>query len=463
MPRIGRIRRAPQLDRRSPPGPLRLIGRRISHLPPPSVLALLYLTLVLIGAALLKLPMAHRAPLNWADAIFTSTSAVTVTGLAVVDTGGTFTPFGISVIAVLIQLGGLGLMSFAVLLLSALGVPIGMPHRIILREDLNQTSFAHLMALVRLIVVISILAEALGALLLAFVFVPDAGLWPGLGQAVFHSISAFNNAGFALWPDSLTRYVGDPLVNLVVPGLFIIGGLGFIVIADLWEKRGWRKLTLHSKLMLVGTAILIVMGTVIFAGLEWRNPGTLGPLDWDAKLWASWFQAVSPRTAGFNTVDLAQAHDSTALMVMSMMLIGGGSTSTAGGIKVTTVAVLLLATVAFFRRTKDLQAYNRSLGPKEVLKVLALTTVSLLVVMTAIFAIAISHDGDFLDLAFEVTSAFGTTGLSRGSTAELDGVGRIVIMTLMFLGRVGPLTLGFFLATRSQPRVRYPEGQVYLG
>ncbi|HBU54365.1 MAG TPA: Ktr system potassium transporter B, partial [Sulfitobacter sp.] len=197
---------------------------------------------------------------------------------------------------------------------------------------------------------------------------------------------------------------------------------------------------------------------------EWRNPATLGQFgSLGSKLWASWFQAVTPRTAGFNTLDYAEVHESTALMTMTLMLVGGGSTSTAGGIKVTTLIVLILATVAFFRRSTSLHAFGRSMGPDEVFKVMALTTISILLVLTGIFIMSIKHDGEFIDLAFEATSAFGTVGLSRGATAELDSTGRAMIMLMMFLGRVGPLTIGFFLATQSVPRVRYPEGKVYLG
>ncbi|TMM53024.1 Ktr system potassium transporter B [Sulfitobacter sabulilitoris] len=428
------------------------------------MLALIYVVCILLGAGLLMLPVSNTNGIAWADALFTSTSAVTVTGLVVVDTGSAFTHFGQGVIAFLIQMGGLGLMTFAVLVLSALGIPIGMPQRLILREDLNQTKIGNLTTLVWIILRIAILCEALGVLVLSFVFVPEFGLWEGLWQAVFHSVSAFNNAGFALFPDSLSRWVANPVVNVVIPAMFILGGIGFIVVGDLWQKRSWRRLTLHSKLMLSGTAVLILWSWVMFALLEWTNPGTLGGLqDTGARLWASWFQAVTPRTAGFNTLDTGAMRDSTTLMTMTLMLVGGGSTSTAGGIKVTTLIVLVMATLAFFKRRSSLHAFGRSLGLDEVMKVMALTTISLLLVLSGLFIMSITHDGEIFDLAFEVTSAFGTVGLSRGATAELDGIGRAMIIVIMFLGRVGPLTIGFFLATQSVPRVRYPAGQVYLG
>jgi len=436
----------------------------VRHLPPPAVLMLLYGSLVLLGTAILKLPVATTLPIGWGDALFTAVSAVTVTGLAVIDTGSGFTLFGQIVIAVLIQLGGLGLMTFAVLVLSMLGRTVGFSHRIYLREDLNQTSLDDLLRLVKVILKVVIMFEVAGALLLMLVFVPEFGWWPGLWHAVFHAISAFNNAGFALFPDSLTAWVANPLINLVVPGLFIIGGLGFTVISDLRRAVGWHPLRLHSKIMLVGTAALILWSVPTFALLEWNNPATLGQIDSiSGKLMASWFQGVSTRTAGFNTVDIGGMHDSTSLMFMALMVIGGGSTSTAGGIKVTTFVVLLIAMVAFFRRRVKLHIFGRGLGSDEVMKVLALAMVSVLVIMTSMFLILLSHDGDFLDLSFEVVSAFGTVGLSRGATGELDTLGRIIIMILMFIGRVGPLTLGFFLATHVPARIRYPAGRVHLG
>lgn len=440
-----------------------VLGFKFLDLPAPAMLILFYSAAVIVGALLLWLPISNRGPVTFGDALFTSASAVTVTGLVVHDTGTAFSVFGEVVIAILIQLGGLGLMTFAVLVLSALGIPVGMPQRLILREDLNQTSLSNVLVLTRIILLIAVACEAVGAVLLGFVFVPIYGWWDGAWLSLFHSISAFNNAGFSLEPDSLMSYVDDPIVNIVIPALFILGGVGFIVVGDIYQKRSWRKLTLHSKLMLAGTVILIAWSSVMFAVLEWTNPQTLGGLDLAGKLWASWFQGVTPRTAGFNTVETSGMRDSTAMLTMTLMLVGGGSTSTAGGIKVTTLAVLLLATVAFFRRRTKLHAFGRSLGVEEVLKVMALTTISILLVLSGIFLISITHTSPFLNLAFEVTSAFGTVGLSMGATAHLDGYGRAVIVFVMFIGRVGPLALGFFLATRSQPRVQYPPGEIYLG
>ena len=440
------------------------LPRRKVNIPPPGVLVVLYAMAIVSGALLLKLPFAATVPLGWSEVLFTATSAVTVTGLTVVDIGRELTFFGQLVVALLIQIGGIGIMTFAVLILSILGQSIQFPQRLFLRDDLNQTSFADLGNLVRLISRVVLICELAGAAVLAVVFVPEAGWWPGLWQAVFHAVSAFNNAGFTLFPDSLGAWSGNLLVNLAVPALFIIGGLGFSVLCDLGRSRQWHPLSLHTKLMLTGTALLALLSTIGFALLEWTNPASLGGIDGlGEKLSVSWLQAMTTRTAGFSTIDIAAVEDSTALMLISLMLIGGGSTSTAGGIKVTTFIVMLLATAAFFRRSSSLTAFGRSLGHAEVLKVLALTVLSLLIVLTGLFLLGIVHDGDFLDLAFEVASAFGTVGLSRRVTGDLNGPGLAIIATIMFIGRVGPLMLGFFIALRVSPRIRYPAGEVYLG
>lgn len=442
----------------------RSFTRRLARVPPPLILAALYALFILLGAAALMLPIARNVPLTWSDAIFTATSAVTVTGLVVFDTGAGLTLFGEMVLAFLIQLGGLGLMTFAVLILGALGVPVGLTGHTFLREDLNQPTMHQLMRLVRTILKAVFVCELAGAMLLALTFVPHYGVWQGLWESLFHSISAFNNAGFSTFSDGLVRYATDPVVNVVIPALFIIGGIGYVVLHDVFgpaRPGGW---SLHTRIMLMGTAVLIPLSVALFALLEWNNPRTLGQFDSiTARLTVSWFQGVTTRTAGFNTTDIAGMHDSTALMFIALMLIGGGSASTAGGIKVTTVVVMMMATVAFFRRQTQLHAYGRSIGLDQVLKVMALIAISLTLVFAAIFLMTATHDGHFLDICFEVASAFGTVGLSRGYTTELSEFGRAVIIVVMFLGRVGPLTLGFFLATRSTPRVRYPAGRIHLG
>ena len=318
--------------------------------------------------------------------------------------------------------------------------------------------------LVITILKVVVFCEVTGALFLILSFAPQYGFWQGAWEAIFHSISAFNNAGFSTFPDGLVGYATDPVVNVVIPGLFIVGGIGYIVMHDIFSRKNRRNWSLHTKIMLLGTGILIPWSVGMFAFLEWNNPGTLGQTDnVFSKITISWFQGVTTRTAGFNTTDISAMHDSTSLMFISLMLIGGGPTSAAGGIKVTTFVVMIIATAAFFRRQQQLHLFGRSIAIDQVLKVMALTAISVILVFVRVFLLTASHDGNFLDISFEVASAFGTVGLSRGYTGELSGFGRTVVILIMFLGRVGPLTLGFFLATRTKPRVRYPESSVYLG
>jgi len=441
-----------------------LFGRRAINLPPSGVLMLTYLLLIVVGTGLLMLPGATHVDIGWSDALFTATSAVTVTGLVVLDTGGDFTLLGQAMILLLIQLGGLGIVTFAVLILSMLGLPIGLSQRIYLRNELNQTSMSDLLRMALVILRVVLLFELAGTIGLAFVFVPEFGWLEGLWQSIFHAVSAFNNAGFGLFPDSFVRWATHPLVNIVVPVLIVVGGIGFSVLTDIYYHRSWQRFSLHTRLMLAGTAALAAWSIATFAIIEWNNPGTLGQFESPAaRLSASVFQALTTRTAGFNTIDMAALEDSSALMFILLMFIGGGSASTAGGIKVTTFLVMLLATAAFLRQRSDPVAFHRSLGHAEVMKVLALVSLATVTVTGATFLLALGNDLPFLDLLFEAVSAFGTVGLSRGITGDLDSLGRAVVIVLMFIGRIGPLALGLFMATRVPPSVRYPAGKIFLG
>ena len=437
---------------------LSLASKRISS---PAVLATIYAIFILLGAVALRLPWSNHGDDTLSDALFTPMSAVTVTGLIVVDTGSAYSLVGQVIIALLVQIGGLGLMTFAALLLSMLGLTIGMPRRLVLRDELGQTGVSELMALVRVVVIVAFAAEAVATAVLMTVFVPQFGWTHGLWQTLFHAISAFNNAGFSLFPDSLMGYVGDPTVNITITVLFILSGLGFVVLADVNRQPQWSNLSFHGKLMLSGTLCLILFAWVMFAILEWNNHATLANLESDAaRLLASWFQAVTPRTAGLNTLDYAAMEDSTTVITMALMLVGGGPSSTAGGIKVTTRIVLALATLAFFRQQGRLQIFGSGPGISEIMKVLALTSIFLILI--GLFLTSLIYQGDFLDLPFEVCSAFGTVGLSRGATGGLDECGRMMIILIMFVGPLGPLTLAFFLMSRVKPKAGYPEGKVYF-
>jgi trk system potassium uptake protein TrkH len=389
---------------------------------------------------------------------------VTVTGLIVLDTGTAFSAFGQGVIMLLIQLGGMGLMTFAVIVLSSLGMQIGLTQRQFLREEMGLASLGDVIDIVWIVFKVVLVCEVIGMLILATVFVPEFGWHEGLWQSAFHSVSAFNNAGFSLFSDSLMSYVDNSIIIFTISVQFIIAGLGFAVLSDILLYGKWQKFSLHTRLMLTGTLALIIFSCFGYAVLEWNNPATLAGLDsFNEKINAIWFEAVTPRTAGFNAMNTAAMNDSTTLMTMVLMVIGGGSTSTAGGIKVTTAVVLLLATIAFFRNSGRMHAFGYSVGLQQGLKVMALLTISLFVILVGLFLIVATHEIDFLIAAFEVASAFGTVGLSQGATGELNNIGRAIICLIMFLGRLGPLTLGFFLASKTTPRIKYPEGSIFLG
>jgi trk system potassium uptake protein TrkH len=444
--------------------PFTAAQRQVIRLPPTAVLALLFLVLIVAATALLLLPGVTTRPFTWMEALFTAASAVTVTGLAVVDAGSDLTRTGQWLLLAFIQLGGLGIMTFTVMVLALLGQRLGIRQQLVLKEDLNQTSLGDLMRLVVVIAAVVGAAEAAGTLALAVRLVPEFGWGEGLFRALFHAVSAFNNAGIALWPDGLVRYATDGWVNLVLIAMVLLGSIGFSVIDEVANRRRWRALSLHTRLTLVGTAALVVWATVMFAALEWHNPRTLGQHAGVAdRLLVSLFQAVSFRTAGLNTVDVSALTDATAFMTMSQMFIGGSSTSTAGGIKVSSFMVLVIATLAFLRGSTSPSAFGRTVSPVDMLRVLALVFLSLIVAMFGVFLLVATQEGSFLDLMFEAVSATGTTGLSRGTTTRLDDFGRGVLVVIMFLGRIGPLALGLMLARGTADAIRYPEGRVYLG
>ncbi|MEK3807258.1 TrkH family potassium uptake protein [Metabacillus sp. SLBN-84] len=430
---------------------------------PSQLLVIVFAAGISLGSALLMLPISTHEPIRWIDAFFVATSAMTVTGLSPVDPGSTFTYTGQFIIAMLIQLGGLGIMSFGVLIYMVLGRKIGIKERLMMQTALNQTSIGGVINLVKYLFLFSLIIEFIAMIFLSFRWVPEFGWEKGLFYSFFHSISAFNNAGFALWPDNLMRYVGDPLINFVLSSLFIIGGIGFTVLIDIWRKRSFKKFSLHTKLMLVGTLIINTAAMFIIFFIEYSNPETLGNLSSGSKLLASYFQAVSPRTAGFNTLDMASLEDSTLFLMIILMFVGAGSASTGGGIKLTTAIIILFATFSFLRGRETLNIAKRSLHPKYIVKALAITVASLLFVITAVFILTVSEDLTFMEIVFEVVSAFGTVGLSMSVTPKLTDLGKQVIIFIMFLGKVGPLTLLFSIAKPQKEKIKYPNEDILTG
>jgi len=434
------------------------------NLSPYQLLIFIFLFFILVGSLLLKLPIATTTSISWIDALFTATSAMTVTGLIVVDTPSVFTTFGEVIIVSLIQLGGLGIMSFAVLIYMMLGKKIGLKERMVIQQSLNQTSLGGVIKLVKNLFIFSISIEFIGLLILSIKWVPEYGWWKGIYYSFFHSISAFNNAGFALWSDSLMGYAGDPTVNIGITFLFITGGIGFTVLMDIWHNKRFKKLSLHSKLMIIGTFIINVVAIILVFVLEYNNPKTLAGLpSLPDKLWAAYFQGVVPRTAGFNTLDIASINESTAFLMIILMFIGAGSASTGGGIKVTTFLVIIFGALSFLKGKQDVVLYKRTLPGAIILKALAISTMSLLFVLGAVFILTISEDAPFLVSLFEVVSAFGTVGMSMGLTYSLSFIGKLVIIFMMFFGKIGPLTLAFSLAKPKVNKIKYPNGDILTG
>ncbi|USK36389.1 TrkH family potassium uptake protein [Bacillus sp. F19] len=433
------------------------------RLNPSQLLVIIFAVGIATGSALLMLPVSTNEPIRWLDALFIATSAMTVTGLTTVDPGSTFTYTGQFIIAMLIQLGGLGIMSFGVLIYIVLGRKIGIKERLVMQTALNQTSIGGVINLVKYLFYFSLSIEFIAMIFLSFRWIPEYGWSKGLFYSFFHAISAFNNAGFALWPDNLMRYVGDPLINLVLSSLFIIGGIGFTVLVDVWRKRSFKKFSLHTKLMLVGTLGINVTAMFIIFVIEYSNPATLGDLSSGSKLLASYFQAVSPRTAGFNTLDMASLEDTTLFLMVILMFIGAGSASTGGGIKLTTAVIILLATITFLRGREEISVAKRSINTRYIVKALAITVVSLLFVLVAVFILTLSENLTFMEILFEVVSAFGTVGLSMSVTPKLSDLGKEVIIFIMFLGKVGPLTLLFSIAKPQKQKIKYPNEDILTG
>ncbi|ASK61206.1 Ktr system potassium transporter B [Virgibacillus phasianinus] len=436
---------------------------RKTRLSPSQVLGLGFLILIAVGGLLLKLPFATKMPISWIDAFFTSASATTVTGLWVVDTHTAYTLFGQIVILVLIHIGGLGFMTFAIMLIIFFGRRIGLRQRLIIQEQL-QTPIGGIIKLVKRVVFFALIIEAVGVILLSYRWVPEMGFWKGIYYSIFHVVAAFNNAGFALWPDSLSGYVGDPVVNIVITLMIMTGGIGFTVLHDIWYSKNFRSLSLHSKIMIVGTIIINVVSILVIFIIEFDNPNTLGSLSFTDKWWAAYFQGISPRTAGFNTIPIGELEEQTNVWMMLIMFIGAGSVSTGGGIKLTTFIVILLAVGSFLKqKNQNPKAFGRRIDIKIVYRALAIVVTSLAFIFIAVFILLITEDIEFLPLFFEVVSAFGTVGLSMGITAKLSVIGKLVIMFMMYLGLVGPLTIMLSVSQAEKEKIRYPAENVFTG
>jgi len=447
----------------APVAPRRLIAGRL-RLNPAQTILIGFAAVILAGGVLLSLPIAAEdgQPTPFLTALFTANSATCVTGLVVVDTADHYSPFGELVIMLLIQLGGFGYMTSWALLAMLLGWRIGLRERIVLTEAHNLHQMGGVVRFTQRLIVLALSIEAIGAAILALRWVREVPVGRAIYLGIFHSISAFNNAGFNLMGGfhSLTAYVGDPVVSLTMAGLIVIGGLGFSVLFDLQARR----LTLHSRTVLMTTGILILGGALLIWLFEFRNPLTLGGLSTHVQALAALFQAVTPRTGGFSTVPTGALAQSTLMLMVALMFIGASPGGTGGGIKTTTFIAPLSVIWSTIRGTADPVLFRRRLPVFVIYKAVTIALISVAFVVTMTVLLVEAEGLDFLPGLFEITSAFGTVGLSTGITPDLSTWGRLIVMITMFAGRVGLLTIAYGLTKQQRPlRVRYPEERVYLG
>lgn len=435
------------------------------------MIALGFLGLILFGSVLLTLPVAsatgRRVP--WFDALFTSTSAVCVTGLVVRDTGTAYSTFGHVVLMLLIEAGGLGFMTFATLLFRLLGRGFTMRDRMILRESLNEDDLGGVVNLVMWVARSAFVVQLAGAVLFSIRLVPIYGTAKGLFFSVFHAISAFCNAGFDLFGGgaSLTGFSGDALINLTAIALVVVGGIGFGTVHDIIHKRRFDRLRLNTKLVLVSYGSLLLAGFVIVLVFEWNNPATLGPLSMGHKVLAALFQSVTLRTAGFNTIDQAALRDSTKLVGGLLMLVGCAPASTGGGIKVTTFALIVLTVRMVARGESSIVVFRRRIDRTMIQRAIAIAFIAMAVAFVDICILSlIQPDCAFLDLYYECVSAVGTVGISAIGSANLRPLGRLLIIITMYIGRIGPLTMALLFMKRekhARELIQYPEDRVMLG
>ncbi|WP_138754803.1 TrkH family potassium uptake protein [Paenibacillus sinopodophylli] len=435
---------------------------------PPRILVSGFALIIVLGALLLSMPFASATGerLPFIDALFTATSATCVTGLVIVDTGTYFSAAGQVILMCLFQLGGLGFMTMATLVALVLRKKISLRERLLLQEAMNQSSMEGIVKLIRRVIIYSLSIELVGALLFASRFAADMPLGKALYFGAFHAVSLFNNAGFDIFGNyrSLTLYVDDVVVNFTAMLLIITGGLGFVVMSDLMEFRKNKRLSLHSKVVLSMTGTLIAVGTIVIFIFEFSNTKTLGSLDLGGKILASFFQSVTPRTAGANTLDYTQLRQATMFFTIILMFIGASPGSTGGGIKTTTFTTLVGAVIAMIRGREDIVLFRYRLGKDRIFKALTITLISLLLVIIVTMILSMTEEHAFIELLFEATSAFGTVGLSVGVTPDLSLVGKIVIALTMFAGRLGPLTLAYALGPRTEKELyRHPEGKITIG
>ena len=435
---------------------------------PPVTLMLSFAIVILIGTVLLMLPTASAQGqvTPFTDALFTATSATCVTGLIVYDTGSYFSLFGQLVILLLLQIGGLGIMTISTAFALIMGRRLTLKLENVMHSVVGEGKRLDVFQLLKNIVVVTILIEALGAILLFGVFSQDMSSSQAMYHSIFHSISAFCNAGFSLFSDSLSGYVDSPLLNITVSTLILLGGLGFAVMIDLYRYimrvDRVRKLSLHTKIVLSMSIALLLIGFITIYVAEYN--GVMEGYSVSRRILSSWFQSVTARTAGFNTINTAGLGPASILILIGLMFVGASPGGTGGGIKTTTFAVLVLTVTSMLRGRKDISLYNRRLSYSNSREATSLITLSAGIIFVVVFLLFLFEQHSFEQLIFEAISAFGTVGLSMGITNELSGIGRFLITVLMYIGRIGPLTLIYALSMRKrQAKLSFAEGKIAIG
>ncbi|MEG3933548.1 MULTISPECIES: TrkH family potassium uptake protein [unclassified Microcoleus] len=438
-------------------------------------IALGFLAVILIGALLLMMPFSTIDG-TWSDpitALFTSTSSVCVTGLSVVDVGKYYSFWGQLCLVLLVQIGGLGYMTATTFLLLLLGRRFGLKDKVALQQSLDKSGLAGVVQLVQSILATTLLFELTGVFLLMTVFVPQYGFKQGVWSAIFHSVNSFNNAGFSIYSDNLIGYISSPMVNFTVTGLIIFGGIGYQVIMEmyLWLRDRFNKspictvFSLNFKVVTTTTAVLLILGTLAFLVLEYDNPDTFGALNFPQKLMAAWFQSVTPRTAGFNTISIGQMTEASLFLTIALMFIGASPGSTGGGIKTTTFRILFCCTTAVVEGQEDVECYQRQIPPPMILKTISVVFGSLLVAFTSAILIELTNPQvEFIAALYEAVSAFGTVGLSTGITPTLSAIGKLILIATMYIGRVGILLLVSAAFGDPKPRsFKYAEESLLVG
>ncbi|PWL49367.1 MAG: Trk family potassium uptake protein [Clostridiales bacterium] len=458
-------------------GKMKRFGKRLfkTAMSPTKTIILGFLVVILIGGLLLMLPVssADGAFADPIDALFTATSATCVTGLIVRDTATEWSMFGKGVILALIQIGGLGFMSMAMLVSALIKRTVTPRERVIFAQSMNLSAYDRLFRFLHNMVAFTFAFEFAGALLLSFRFIPMFGFWEGLTKSVFHSVSAFCNAGFDTMGffsgpySSLTAFSGDAYVSIIIALLIICGGLGFVVWQNIGRRiREGQRLNVYSRLVLLISGLLLVLGTVVIAAAEWNNPQTLGPMSVPDKLLCSFFQSVTFRTAGFNTIDLGAMTGMSKAASMLLMFIGGSSGSTAGGIKTVTFGLLVIAAFRVARGSKDVVVMKRRVDTGMLLRALSITVISLMVICLGAFLIALVDGLTFEDVLFETFSAFGTVGVTTGITTQFSYFGKLLLMAMMFFGRVGILTITYEIMGGlhgEKDPLRRPKAELLIG